>query len=86
MFCPFLSCGKSTVVECREDCALYDGTADGKEKRCTLFSCVLDLHSIACKLTDVEHDLDNAVGTLERISLSVSDLAQSAQSDSAQLP
>lgn len=93
MFCPFLSCGKSTVVECSPDCALYSGTADGKEKRCSLFSSGVELHGTVCKLTDIEHDLDGTMGFLEKISLSisdltqrVSDLAQSAQADSAPLP
>lgn len=64
MFCPFLSCGKSTVVECRPDCALYNGTADGSLKECVLFSIGKSAGDAAGLLKDIEKNTDAAATEL----------------------
>lgn len=58
LFCPFLSCGKSTVVECRQDCALYNGTADGALKECVLFSIGKSTNNAVGLLKDIEENTD----------------------------
>lgn len=64
MFCPFLSCGKSDVVECRTDCALYNGTLDGREKACSIFSVCVDAGSALVILKDIETSIDKIEDTV----------------------
>lgn len=69
MFCPFLSAGKNTRVECDKDCALFNGAMDGSRKECVLFSLGIDAASTAGHLRDISKIADEAAGTLIRIEL-----------------
>ncbi len=67
MFCPFLSCGKDAVVECRTDCALYNGTLNGHDKACSIFSICVDTGTAIAHLKSLEKSIDKIEDTVYRI-------------------
>ena len=76
MFCPFLSAGKATPVECDPNCALYNGSADGKtEKECVLFTIGYLASENHANLAAVSIVVDEIAADLAGVKDSLRDLA-----------
>lgn len=76
MFCPFLSAGKTAPVDCDPNCALYNGSVDGKTKKeCVLYT----IGCLVCKndvrLQDLADTVEEIAGGLVEVKASLRDLA-----------
>lgn len=72
MFCPLLSIGKDTRIECSNECAFYNGSIDGiSQKECVIFSIGADISSSKTELRDLSKSVDEATETLMGIKLNL---------------